>query len=160
MISCGGYLHHIGMLAEDSQKTKKELEIIPGLGDWTSNSSTWYDRDMVVGRENTILCSTSRILDGTLLEVIQPVKGKCMHTHFQEHLDKYGPGLHHFCYGFPHYEDFLKVYDYFRDQGFGEVLHGRKLSEKEDVTDEYCYFEVFGDKVFIEINWTRYKWGY
>ena len=148
------------MLVENWDGAVAELEKIPGLGKWTTNTSTWYEQDMLVGSENTMICSTAKILDGMLLEVIEPVKGKCEGTHFSEFLESHGPGLHHICYGFPHYEDFKKVYKYFRDFGFQDVIHGRKKTEQGDITDEYCYFKVFEEKVFIELNWTRHKWGY
>lgn len=160
ILSSCGYLHHIGMLVEDWGRAAAELETIPGLDKWTANTSTWYGYEMLVGSENTMVCSTARILDGILLEVIEPVKAKCEGTHFSEYLEHYGSGLHHICYGFPHYEDFQRVYECFQDLGFQDVIHGQKRSESGEITDEYCYFKVFEEKVFVELNWTRHKWGY
>jgi len=160
IISSGGYLHHVGMLVEDTAKAIEELKRVPGFGEWTTNESTWDNHEMIVGRENTIICSTSRIMDSVLLEVIEPVKGKCDGTHFKNYLEQYGEGLHHLCYGFPHYADFEKVFKYFENTGYKDMIHGRKLSEDGNITDEYCYMEVLESELYIELSWTRYKWGY
>lgn len=160
IIQSGGYLHHIGILTDDTKKMLAKLKQIPGLGIWSSGEGCWKNEDMVVGNGNTIICSSAKILDSILIEVIEPVKGKCENTHFKEYVEKKGSGFHHICYGIPHYEDFWKIYEYLLSQNCSVVIHGRKKEKSGKVTDEYCYFEIAENQIYLELCYTRYKWGY
>ena len=156
----GGYIHHIGMLTDDTKRTLAGLNRMPGIGPWTGGESTWKQHEMVVGNENTMLCSTAKILNGMLLEVIEPVKGKSEDTYFTEYVNSKGAGIHHICYGIPHYEDYQKIYDYLIEIGCKDVVHGRKKDANGNVTDEFCYLEIQEGEMYLELCLTRYKWGY
>ena len=160
IVTSGGYLHHIGFLTDDTRRTLSSLSRLPGMGEWTSGESTWRAEEMPVGAEVTMICSSGKMFDGMLLEVIEPVAGKCEGTHFADYLAKKGPGMHHLCYGIPHYEDYLKIYDHLKALGCRDVIHGRKKDATGRVTDEFCYFELSENEAYLELCLTRYKWGY
>jgi hypothetical protein len=86
-------------------------------------------------------------LNGTELEVIQPVSKGNIYTEF---LDAKGPGLHHAGFQIPTIDQYRAYYDLLLENGNVPLLKGR-IEEKFRV--EFCYFDctAFGAP-FIEIT--------
>lgn len=160
IITSGGYMHHIGLLTDNTKRTLAGLSRMPGMGSFSTSESTWTKEEMIVGDTITMIGSSGKMFDGMLLEIIEPVVGKCENTHFADYMKCKGAGIHHICYGIPHYADYKKIYDHLLEIGCRVVLHGRKCDREGKVTDEFCYFEICENEVYLELCLTRYKWGY
>lgn len=156
----GGQLHHIGMLVRNLDKAVRTLEATPGIGPVSRGESVWPAENMVVGPANAMRSGMAKLFDGLLLEVIEPVAGKCDGTHFEEYLASSGEGMHHVAYFFSNYGDYESVYRDMRSAGYADVQHGRIYSPARELTDEYCYMKSAEGGIIFELDWAKALWGY
>lgn len=147
----GAKLDHIGILSEDIAHTEKVLGRLPYLERFQSLGTTYYGRKVLsVGKPYTITISIAKFSDLDLkLEILQPEReltpDGCIYT---EHLEKHGPGLHHFAYELPDEDTYNRVVNMFLKSGDEVILRGRI----EPGTDaglpngiEFIYLQPSGD---------------
>ena len=44
--------------------------------------------------------------------------------------------------------------------GYTDVHHGKVIVEGDVMVGEYCYLKSLKGGMYVELNWSREKWGY
>lgn len=153
----GAFVHHFGMIVKDRDATMKYIDSLPGVnGEWFTSEDIWGPDNIIVGKPNVLKIGQIKLFDYTIIELVQPVEGKCDGSYFQEYLDQYTEGWHHICYAFPNYDDFCAMLKRMPELGFKVVHHATGIcapNTPEQYECEYCYAvpEVGGG--IVELNW-------
>lgn len=153
----GAFVHHFGMLVHDRDAAMEYLDSLPGVhGEWFTSEDYWGPENVIIGEPNVLKIGQIKLFDYTIIELVEPVKGKCKGSYFEQYLEKNNEGWHHICYAFPAYEDFRTMLEAMPDLGFEVVHHAQGIcapGTPEQYECEYCYAVPKTGGGIVELNW-------
>lgn len=153
----GAFVHHFGMLVHDRDATMKYLNCLPEFhGEWFTSEDYWGPDNIIVGRPNVLRIAQLKLCDYTMVELVEPVEGKCKGSYFEEYLQNNAEGWHHICYAFPEYDDFRLMVEAMPELGFEIVHHAKGIcapGTPEQYECEYCYAVPEKGGGIVELNW-------
>mgnify|MGYP002535893780 CR=1 FL=1 len=153
----GAFVHHFGMLVHDRDTAMKYLDNLPGVhGEWFTSEDYWGPDNVIIGKPNVLKIGQIKLFDYTIIELVEPVKGKCQGSYFEQYLQENAEGWHHICYAFPLYDDFREMLDAMPGLGFEVVHHAQGVcapGTPQQYECEYCYAVPEAGGGIVELNW-------
>jgi catechol 2,3-dioxygenase-like lactoylglutathione lyase family enzyme len=133
-------VYHIGVIVEDIDKTTKLLSSLLGLGPWQIVEAELREEDMLMGEPCTLKLAGAQ-LGTTILELLQPIKGKSL---WGEFLETKGEGIHHIAYSVENLDEMASA---IQEQGGRMLIGGVAPNGKR-----WAYFETKPGGLVIEFE--------
>lgn len=153
----GAFVHHFGLLVKDRDAAMDYFNNLPGInGEWITQEDYWGPENIIIGEPNVLKVAQIRLFDYTMVELVEPVPGKCEGSYFEKYLEENEEGWHHICYAFPEYNDFKAMLDKVREYGYEIVHHATGVcapGTPDQYECEYCYAKPPVGGSVVELNW-------
>jgi len=146
------HLHQVSLVVEDMAEAVRYFSNYLGLSPWYRAApgpvhEITYRGKQVNCQVDFVMCFAGAIQ----VELVHSQGDDNLYT---EHLERYGPGLHHICF---FVSDFQRKLEAYQQAGFEVLQQGRIVSKGGSVTD-YAYFDFNPDGkrlVYTEISSSR-----